>query len=61
MAADRFAVDATKDPHSGIEAFTKLREQNLAEDEQPLWMELLFSSHPSLGRRIATLKSYASP
>src|ERR1035438_8893686 len=44
--ADVFAVDATHDPHSGAGAFKRLREQNLAEDEQPKWAELLFSTHP---------------
>jgi Zn-dependent protease with chaperone function len=29
----------------------------MAEDEQPRWMELLFSSHPSLKSRIARLES----
>lgn len=60
-AADRFALEATSDADAGIAAFTQLREQNMAEDEQPRWMELLFSSHPSLRRRIATLKNYAAP
>jgi STE24 endopeptidase len=54
-AADGFAVAATGDARAGAAAFTRLREQNLAEDEQPRWMELLFSSHPSLRSRIARL------
>jgi STE24 endopeptidase len=56
-AADRFAIEATNDPSSGIAAFRRLREQNLAEDEQPLWYEVLFTSHPSLKSRIAALES----
>jgi STE24 endopeptidase len=55
--ADVFAVDATHDPLSGARAFRRLREQNLAEDEQPKWAELLFSSHPSLKSRIARLET----
>ncbi len=55
--ADRFAVEATRDPQSGARAFRRLREQNLAEDEQPKWAELLFSSHPSLKSRIARLEA----
>jgi STE24 endopeptidase len=54
--ADRFAVSATDDPASGARAFRRLRDQNLAEDEGPKWSELLFSSHPSLGSRIAALE-----
>jgi STE24 endopeptidase len=55
--ADRFAVEATGDAPSGVRAFRRLRDQNLAEDEGPVWSEMLFSSHPSLGSRIAALES----
>jgi STE24 endopeptidase len=55
--ADRFALDVTKDPDSGVRAFRRLRDQNLAEDAGPKWSELLFSSHPSLGSRIAALEA----
>ncbi len=54
-AADRFALAATKDAQSGIDAFSRLRDRNLAEEEPPRWMELLFSTHPSLRSRIAAL------
>jgi STE24 endopeptidase len=56
-AADEFAIEATGDAAAGAAAFRRLRDQNLAEDEQPRWMELLFASHPSLRRRIATLEA----
>jgi Zn-dependent protease with chaperone function len=56
-AADRFAVSATADAASGAAAFRRLRERNMAEDEQPRWVELLFSSHPSLRSRIAQLEA----
>jgi Zn-dependent protease with chaperone function len=56
-AADRFAVGATKTPRVGASAFRRLRETNLAEDEQPGWYEFLFGSHPSLKARIAALQS----
>ena len=46
-AADVFALAATRDRAAGAAAFTRLRERNAAEDEQPRWMEVLFSSHPS--------------
>jgi STE24 endopeptidase len=55
--ADVFAVEATRDPQSGARAFRRLRDQNLAEDEQPKWAELLFSTHPSLKSRIARLEA----
>jgi STE24 endopeptidase len=57
--ADTFALEATGQPRWGVAAFTRLREQNLAEDEQPAWMEFLFSTHPSLKRRIAALEAMA--
>ncbi|MGH7747146.1 MAG: M48 family metalloprotease, partial [Candidatus Dormibacteria bacterium] len=56
-AADRFALEAGSAPAAGIAAFERLREANLAEDEQPLWMEVLFASHPSLRRRIERLRA----
>jgi len=59
-AADRFAIAATGDATAGVAAFERLRERNMAEDEQPRWMELLFSSHPSLGGRIARLRKAAT-
>ncbi len=59
-AADTFAIAATGDPSSGVAAFERLRERNLAEDEQPYWMTVLFSSHPSLGSRIARLREAAA-
>lgn len=58
--ADRFAVEVTGDPAAGARAFRRLRDQNLAEDEVPKWAELLFSSHPSLGSRIAALEQISS-
>ena len=54
-AADRFALETTRDPKTGASALRRLRDQNLAEDEQPAWFELLFSTHPSLKARIAAL------
>ncbi len=60
-AADRFAVEATGAPSAGARAFARLRERNLAEDEQPRWMTLLFASHPSLGARIRALDELTPP
>lgn len=59
-AADRFAVSATGTPIIGAAAFRRLRDQNLAEDEQPAWYEFLFSTHPSLRARIAALENAAA-
>jgi STE24 endopeptidase len=54
-AADRFALAATSAPKTGADAFRRLRDQNLAEEEQPAWFELLFATHPSLKARIEAL------
>ena len=56
-AADQFALEATRDPQGGIDAFRRLRDRNLAEEAVPLWMEVLFASHPSLRSRIRMLES----
>jgi STE24 endopeptidase len=55
-AADRFAIDATRDGRSGASAFRRLRDQNLADEDPPAWYEFFFSSHPSLKNRIAALE-----
>lgn len=55
-AADRFAIEATKDPAAGVSAFRRLRDQNLADDDPPAWYEFFFASHPSLKARIAVLE-----
>jgi STE24 endopeptidase len=55
-AADRFALAATANAAAGASAFRRLRDQNLADDDPPLWYEMLFSSHPSLRARIAALE-----
>ncbi|MDE2571496.1 MAG: M48 family metalloprotease [bacterium] len=55
--ADRFARAALPGQEgAGVRALERLRERNLAEDEEPRWAELLFSSHPSLRARIAALR-----
>lgn len=55
-AADRFALETTKAPAVGASAFRRLRDQNLAEDEQPAWFEFIFSTHPSLKARVEALE-----
>jgi STE24 endopeptidase len=54
-AADRFAIDATRDAAGGASAFRRLRDQNLADEDPPGWYELFFASHPSLRARIDAL------
>jgi STE24 endopeptidase len=56
-AADCFATQTTHDPASGVRAFERLRDQNLAENDVPGWYEFLFATHPSLGNRIEALRA----
>jgi STE24 endopeptidase len=58
-AADRFALRTTDAPLTGASALRRLREQNLAEDQQPAWYEFLLSTHPSLKARISALETAA--
>jgi STE24 endopeptidase len=58
-AADRFALDSGEAPLAGAAAFRRLRDQNMAEDEQPWWIQMLFGSHPSLRERIALMEAEA--
>lgn len=57
-AADRFAIAATTDAAGGASAFRRLRDQNLADEDPPLWYEVFFSSHPSLRARIGALEAF---
>ena len=59
-AADRFALEATRDAKTGASAFRRLRDRNLADEDPPGWYEFFFSSHPSLKKRIAALESAQS-
>lgn len=56
-SADRYALRMTANPRAGAAAFERLAARNLAETEQPVWMELLFATHPSLRARIASLRA----
>ncbi|MBV8582882.1 MAG: M48 family metalloprotease [Candidatus Eremiobacteraeota bacterium] len=58
--ADRFALSATHRPDWGIAAFERLRERNMAEEEEPRWAELLIATHPSLRSRVASLRLAAA-
>ena len=55
-AADRFAVEATRDAAAGANAFRRLRDQNRAEERVPTWYHVLFDTHPTLGDRIEALE-----
>lgn len=58
--ADRYAWQniASIDPF--VTAMNKLAEQNLAERNPPRWVEILFHSHPAVGKRIAAAEAWSA-
>lgn len=55
-AADRFAVRLTGNKEAFASALQKLSKVNLADPEPHPVVELLFHSHPSIGKRISLLR-----
>lgn len=53
--ADRFAARVSGMPQAYGSALYRLGKQNLAELWPPRWVELLFYTHPAIGRRIARM------
>jgi Zn-dependent protease with chaperone function len=58
--ADRYAWENTPDIEPFISSMQKLADQNLAEREPNKVIEWLFHSHPSIGKRVAAAKAWAS-
>lgn len=50
--ADAYALRATRKPRAFAGAMAKLADQNLAEAEPARWVEILFYTHPPIGRRL---------
>jgi STE24 endopeptidase len=57
--ADRYAWENTPAIEPFISAMQKLADQNLAEREPAKWIEFLFHSHPSIGKRVAAAQAWA--
>jgi len=55
--ADQFALRLTGNGDAFASALTRLANQNLSQVDPEPWVEWLFYSHPSLGKRIAMAKS----
>jgi STE24 endopeptidase len=60
VMADKFALEITGDGKAYSDALTRLSNQNLAEVDPELWVELLLYSHPALSKRIEMARSYRS-
>ncbi len=56
--ADRFALDLTHDPASGISAFVKMANENLSNPQPSAFVEFWEYSHPPLKKRIDFCASY---
>jgi STE24 endopeptidase len=56
--ADQFALDQTRDPAAFITAMRRLAEQNLAEQNPPLWAEWLLYDHPPISKRIRLAENW---
>jgi STE24 endopeptidase len=59
-AADLWVARFTGKPEALASALEKLAATNLAERDQPWLYEILFSSHPSPGKRVAYLRKTAA-
>lgn len=56
--ADRYAWQAIASVEPYITAMNKLADQNLAERAPARWVELLFHSHPAIGKRVAAAAAW---
>jgi STE24 endopeptidase len=59
-AADLWVARFTGRPEALASALEKLAATNLAERDQPWLYEIIFSSHPSPGKRVAYLRKAAA-
>ncbi len=57
--ADRFALERMGSAEPFISGMMALARQNLSNPHPPRWRELLFYSHPSIGRRLAAARRWA--
>lgn len=58
--ADRAAIRWCSNPWALASALRKLGEQNLAEPDPEAWVEVLFHTHPALGKRIRAAEAQAA-
>jgi STE24 endopeptidase len=58
-AADRYALDLTRQPAAFVAAMRKLASQNLVESEPPRWAEILLYTHPPIAKRVRAAETYA--
>ena len=59
-AADRFALQLTREPAAFAAAMRRIGCQNLVELAPPRWSEVLLGTHPALQRRIELAEAWAA-
>ncbi len=59
-AADKFALEITKNPIAFETAFRSLAKENLSDPNPPAWVEFWLHNHPSIEKRIAAARAWAS-
>lgn len=59
--ADRYALEATRQPAAFISAMKRLGQQNLAEENPSRLVQWLFYSHPPIRERIEAARRWQSP
>ncbi|PIQ82713.1 MAG: hypothetical protein COV76_02215 [Candidatus Omnitrophica bacterium CG11_big_fil_rev_8_21_14_0_20_64_10] len=57
-AADRYALEITRNPAAFIRAMERLAEKNLSQVNPPPWVEWIFHSHPPISKRIAFARNF---
>jgi STE24 endopeptidase len=59
-AADRYALEITRDPDAFERAFRVLARENLADPDPPAWIEFWLHNHPSIEKRVRAARAWAS-
>jgi STE24 endopeptidase len=57
-AADRYALETTRNPEAFVSAMKRLSQQNMAEDRPSTLVRLLFYSHPPIRERIEAARAF---
>jgi STE24 endopeptidase len=59
-AADKFALEITKNPIAFEAAFRSLAKENLSDPNPPAWVEFWLHDHPTIEKRIAAARAWAA-
>jgi Zn-dependent protease with chaperone function len=59
--ADRYALEATRNPQAFANAMTRLANQNLADADPEPWVVFLMYSHPPIRDRVAMAAKFQAP